>query len=62
MSRDQFWALVQRHNQLGRLLPTGDDLLDDAALLEAKIVLDEMALCKQEIDDLLAAEAAKGKP
>jgi hypothetical protein len=60
MSRDQFWALMQRYSQLGRLLPTGDDLLDDAALLEAKIVLDEMALCKREIDALLAAQ--EGKP
>jgi hypothetical protein len=54
--------LMQRYNQLGRLLPPEADwelaLEDPRALAEAKIVLREMAKAKRAIDDFLAAARA----
>ncbi|MEH2553597.1 hypothetical protein V1286_001126 [Bradyrhizobium algeriense] len=51
-----FFTLAERYCELGRLLPSEDDLALDhgeAAIAEAKLVLDEMAKTKAEMDALL---------
>ena len=51
----KFFTLAARYCELGHLLPTVDsiDLDDDAAIAEAKIVLDGMAKTKSEMDAVL---------
>ena len=53
--RTQFIELMARYCQLGRLLPTIEDIDtdDDAQLAEVKTVLAEMAKTKAQIDALL---------
>jgi hypothetical protein len=48
-------ALMQRYNQLGRLLPQPDDLdiTDPHARAEAKVIIDEMARVRVQIDAFL---------
>jgi hypothetical protein len=50
-------GLMQRYNQLGRLLPEAADLdpADPAAITEARLVLREMEKTKCEIDKILGA-------
>ena len=53
---EEFLALMQRYNALGRLLPSPDDLAldhDEAAIAGAQMVLAEMAKVKAEMDALL---------
>jgi hypothetical protein len=53
---DEFFTLAARYCELGRLLPSEDDLALDhgeAAIAEAKLVLAEMAKVKAEMDALL---------
>jgi hypothetical protein len=58
--RQRFYALVQRYNQLGCLLPEPDDL--DAAGLEkvdqVRMILIEMAKVKKQIDEMLSEATA----
>jgi hypothetical protein len=51
----KFFALMERHNALGRLLPDPDalDTDDAAAVAEAKTILAEMTKVKSELDALL---------
>ena len=54
----QYFALMARYNELGRLLPAADDLSpnDVAVLAEAKVVIAEMNKTQSEMDALLEAE------
>jgi hypothetical protein len=58
-------ALMQRFNQLGRLLPKGDEIARDivfqdaAARAECCLILDEMDRVRAEIDALIAAARAE---
>jgi hypothetical protein len=58
-------SLLQRFNQLGRLLPQ-DDLQtafqDAGARAEAKIVLQEMEATKKQIDNFLAVARERVPP
>ena len=58
--RKRVYALMERYNQLGRLLPDPDnfDPADPAALTEARLVLREMETTKAELDALLGGAAA----
>jgi hypothetical protein len=51
--------LMERYCQLGRLLPSMDDLTDLAACDDAELVLDEMERTKAAIDAFLAAGRAE---
>ena len=52
-------ALMERYCQLGRLLPSQDDIFEDIRVrAEAQIVLREMAQVKARIDAFLAAARA----
>jgi hypothetical protein len=55
LPKDQFFALVERYCQLGRLLPALADIDtdNDAELAEIKTVLAEMTKAKAQIDALL---------
>ena len=55
LSEDDLRALMVRYNQLGCLLPAEHDLDTDdpVAMAEARLVLQEMALVKSEIDGFL---------
>jgi carbon monoxide dehydrogenase subunit G len=67
-NRDEFYDLVRRYNQLGRLLPSVDDF--DASGPEARaevdIVIKEMHKTKAAMDQLLIDERkrreAAGEP
>jgi hypothetical protein len=54
-------ALMQRYNQLGRLLPQGDEITRAVAFenvetrAEVTLILDEMDRVRAEIDALIAA-------
>jgi hypothetical protein len=54
----EFRALLERYNQLGRLLPPKDDidavLADPHGRAEAEVILREMAAVKADIDAFLA--------
>jgi hypothetical protein len=54
----EFRALLERYNQLGRLLPPKDDidavLADPHGRAEAEVILCEMAAVKADIDAFLA--------
>jgi hypothetical protein len=53
--REAFITLLWRYYQLGRLLPAEDELPDDAeGRAEVKLVLEEMAKVKGEIEAFLA--------
>jgi hypothetical protein len=54
-SKIQFFALMERYCQLGRLLPAADDIdFDDGAeIAEIKAVLAEMKKTKLELDKLI---------
>lgn len=54
-NKAQFFALMERFNQLGCLLPAEDDLdlSNPAAVAEARIVLKEMDRVKAEMDGLM---------
>jgi hypothetical protein len=56
----EFRALLERFNQLGRLLPKPDDLdvEDPHERTEVELVLKEMAEVKAQIDAFLAAAKA----
>jgi len=56
----EFRALLERFNQLGRLLPKPDDLdvEDPHERTEVELVLKEMAEVKAQIDAFLAAARA----
>jgi hypothetical protein len=56
-----FFALMERYCELGRLLPTEADLnTDDAvAVAEAKVVLAEMNKTKSEMEVLLELEGRR---
>jgi hypothetical protein len=56
-SQDTFFTLAARYCQLGRLLPSVDDLDtdDETAIAEAQLILAEMAKVKAEMDALLEA-------
>lgn len=64
-TKEEFWKemgpLMQRYNQLGRLLPKVDEFTtaDDFDVHEAKVLLAEMAKVKEQIDALLSK--GKGK-
>ena len=51
----RIFALMQRYNQIGCLLPDEEnlDLTNAAAVAEAKLVLAEMAKVKAELDEML---------
>jgi hypothetical protein len=57
----QFTALMKRYNQLGRLLPKGDEITcaiafeDVATRAEVTLILDEMDRVKAQIDAMIAA-------
>jgi len=58
----ELMAMMQRYNQLGRLLPKVDDDLDLAnpnVRAEVGIVLAEMKRVKAEIDAFLAEHGAR---
>ena len=59
----EFRALLERYNQLGRLLPSLDDAMslieDDRARAGIEVVLAEMARVKAQIDDFVAAAKAR---
>jgi hypothetical protein len=52
--KQKYFALMARYNQLGRLLPTPDDLdADDAAAVaEARLILAEMNATQAKMDAL----------
>jgi hypothetical protein len=51
----KIFALMQRYNRVGSLLPEEEDLdlTSAAAVAEAKIILAEMAKVKAELDEML---------
>lgn len=57
----QFITLMKRYNQLGRLLPKGDEITcaiafeDAGTRAEVTLILDEMDRVRAEIDALIAA-------
>jgi hypothetical protein len=58
----EFRALLERYNQLGRLLPKPIDdldLEDPLAVAETKVIIAEMNGVMAEIDAFLAAERAR---
>jgi carbon monoxide dehydrogenase subunit G len=67
-NRDEFYDLVRRYNQLGRLLPSVDDFeaSDPEARAEADVVIEEMHKTKAAMDQLLIDERkrreAAGEP
>ena len=58
--RKQLIGLMQRFNQIGRELPSEDDIRDDdnrqAAIASAKLLLREMQQTKAEIDRMLGID------
>lgn len=52
--KQKYFALMERYNQLGRLLPTPGDLdPDDAdAVAEARLILSEMNATQAKMDAL----------
>jgi hypothetical protein len=62
--RDQFISLAERYCKLGRLLPAFNELeIDDfGAIAEAKLILQEMAETKSEIDAVLLASVSNNRP
>lgn len=54
--------LMARYNQLGRLLPSADDLDTDdiEAVTEARLIIQEMAVVKTQIDECLASWKSGG--
>ena len=58
MTRSTFIGLMQRFNQLGRQLPSEDDILEDnaSAISTAKLLLREMEQTKVQIDEMLGLE------
>jgi carbon monoxide dehydrogenase subunit G len=67
-NRDEFYDLVRRYNQLGRLLPSVDDFdaSDPEARAEVDVVIEEMHKTKAAMDQLLIDERkrreASGEP
>jgi hypothetical protein len=60
MMPPEFMTLIQRYCELGRLLPSPDDLYEKRD--EAALVLREMDSVKREIDEFLDnARAERGK-
>jgi hypothetical protein len=55
--REAFYALIQRYNALGCLLPEPDQM-DGADVASVKLVLCEMEKTKAAIDALLSEAAA----
>jgi hypothetical protein len=57
--RDLFWSLARRYNELGRLLPSVDDLDPDdlEAVTSAHVVLLEMDRVEAEFRTVLARNA-----
>jgi hypothetical protein len=53
MDYGRLTQLMQRYNQLGRLLNDEPDVDDATQVAEAKIILDEMEKTKAEIDAML---------
>ena len=58
--RERFYALVQRYNQLGCLLPEPEalDAADLVTVEEVRLVLREMEKTKAAIDAMLSEAAA----
>jgi len=59
--KERFFELVQRYCQLGRLLPSEDEILDGENVDEARLILREMDRVNQQIEALLD-RARKGQP
>ena len=53
-----FWQLVQRHNQLGRLLPALEEMEAGERHDDARIILDEMHKVQRQIDALIGTRIA----
>ena len=63
--KHRFWELAARYIQLGHLLPRNEydlDPDDEGAVVEARMVLDEMHKTKAEIDEILARNTQGGPP
>lgn len=58
-SKNRFLELMARYCELGRLLPSTDDVEDGQRLDEAKIILAEMRKVQAEMDAISAARKAK---
>jgi len=54
----RFWQLVQRHNQLGRLLPALEEIQAGERHDDAGLILDEMHKVQRQIDALIGTKIA----
>jgi hypothetical protein len=60
--KDRVIFLMQRFNQLGRLLPSEDDVRDGEGHAEAKLIIREMAKVEAEVNALLVKKGGPRLP